>query len=144
MDDLNIIEPQTYAVLFAGERLEIQPLTIGQVPAMVRQCRRLVDAALDRSKDLGDDDSAIVSLVVDMIADHGEEVIAAVAIACKRDHEFIASVGVDDFTELAVTVFEVNRDFFAQRMAPQVSRLRDRLRGAGVTPSKPSSSTATP
>ena len=130
-DELDVVAPQTTAVPYCGEQLEVGPLTIGQVPLLVRQARPLVDAILELS-----DDADLMVVAMDLVETHAEALIKAVAIATGRTPEFISKGNLTEFTTLTFKVFEVNRDFFVQTLGPHLARARA-SRGAGPTASKP-------
>ena len=122
-DALEAIAPSTREVEYAGERLVVQPLTVGQIPAVVRNARPVINSvlALEASDD---DEGALVDLALDLIERHGG--------------------GVFELVRLGRAIYEVNRDFFAQRLAPMLAEWREsRSAGAGKTPSTPSSPPAT-
>lgn len=143
IDGLSVLEPDGVAVTYRGERLDIRPLTVGQVPRLVRTARPVVDALL-ALEDLPDASSAgFLDVVIDLIANHGEQIQAALAIAVDRDQAFIAGGNLAEFTALASSVVEINRDFFVPRLALLQAGLARAKRGDGLTPSSSSSSTAT-
>lgn len=140
--DLDIIEPSTTAVDYQGERLEIRPLTIGQLPKFVRIIRPLLDrfGALQAA----DDPIAQTDLVLSLVEEHIGPAIEAAALVTGKPVEWIEQGDTAEFLALVMRVVEVNRDFFAARLAPQLQALRSRnSTGAGPTPSNSSSATVT-
>jgi hypothetical protein len=138
--DLDVLDPPTREVLFKGERLVIRPLTIGQLPRLVRAAKPVVDAVLEL--DGAPSESGLIDLALQLIADHGEALPAAAAIAINKDVGWVAEGDTAEFLELAIAVFEVNRDFFVQRLGPRLQALRAESvagrPGAGATPSSSS------
>lgn len=122
---LDVLSPQVFPVPYCGEVLEVGPLTIGQVPVLVRQARPLVDAVLDLP-----DDADLMGAVLNLVEHQGEALIAAIAIAVGRSPEFISKGRLDEFHALSFKVFEVNRDFFVQTLGPHLARARGK-HGAG-------------
>jgi hypothetical protein len=63
-----------------------------------------------------------------------EAVITATAVASRRPKEWVEGLALDEAIRLAAAVFEVNADFFVQRVVPAVqhaaARVNARLRGA--------------
>jgi hypothetical protein len=131
---LDIIEPEGRPVNYRREQLQIVPLTIGQIPRMVRTARPVVDAVL--ALDAVPDGDGLVDLALSLVGDHGEALQQAAAIAVNRELAWIAGGNSAEFLDLAVAVFEVNRDFFVQTLGPRLRGLREKagLRpGAGQT-----------
>ena len=142
IDQLEILEPQAKAVEYRGERLEIQPLTIGMLPKFVRLARPVIDALLEA--DLAQSPAgAEVDLLLEVIGDHGEAVIAAAALVTAKPQAWIEAGDPAEFVELATAIFEVNRDFFIRKLAPLLAGRAKPSPGSGVMPSNSSSSTAT-
>lgn len=117
-DDLDILDPAPAAVTYRGERLEIRPLQVGQLPALVRSARPVLDAitAADTLPEAGD--PALVPLLLDLVENHGERVFEAAALCIDRPVDWVAKGQLDEFVTLASTVIEVNRDFFVRRLGP--------------------------
>lgn len=144
-DAMEAIAPTTSNVTFRGERLEIQPLTVGAVPKIVRLARPVIDAVLDLEALPDEHSGEMVNLALDMIDKHGDALFQAVALAIGRDREFVEGGDIGDFVDLCKTLVEVNRDFFVRRLGPLLAE-RARARsgsGDGKTPSSSSSNAAT-
>lgn len=144
-DAMNVLEPAGSSVTYLGEQLDIRPLTIGQLPRLVRVARPVIDAVL-KLEELPDENSDdMVKLVLDLVDNHSEAVFAAAAICTGKTAAWLEDGALDEFVLLAKTVFEVNRDFFAQKLAPLLGGRAASLAalGSGRTPSSSSSSTGT-
>ena len=83
-----------------------------------------------------------------MLAEHGEALLDALALACRRPREWVDGLDLDDALQLAAAVFEVNADFFVARVAPNVTRLSEkiggRLDGSSASTGSSAPATATP
>lgn len=123
-----ISPPLGGAVMFAGREIQVRPLTIGQIPGVMRA---LKGVDLSRGLDLAD--------VPALIADHGEGVMLAVSVATGVTLDEVKASPVDEFVALLTAVIEVNADFFVQRVAPvlngALARVGQRI-GTGPIPSK--------
>lgn len=142
VEELDVLEPQGNAVTYLGERLEIKPLTIGQLPKFVRIARPVIDALLDANLEdmaAGGD----VALVMDMIDKHSDQVFEAAALVTGRDRAWLESGDPAEFIELASTVVAVNRDFFTQKLAPLLAARARKSNGIGPTASSSSSDAVT-
>ena len=125
-DTFAALPPVPVTLVIGGERLELTPLKVGDVPAFARAVQP-VAASLSASPDW-----------LALLAEHGEAVIDAVAIASRRPPEWVTNLALDDAVRLAEAVFEVNADFFIQRVLPSLTEaatrvsqtLRSRIPGA--------------
>jgi hypothetical protein len=145
-EDLEILDPAPTEVTFRGERLEIKPLTVGQLPKFLRLARPLLSSLLDSETDL-EGDGAIVDLLVGAIADHGECAIDAAALVTGKPIDWFSEGNPAEFLRLAIAVFKVNRDFFLQELVPLLAAgplAGKRFAGNGPTPSSNSSGAGTP
>lgn len=143
-DDLDVLEPAGSSIRYRGEQLDIRPLTIGQLPKLVRTARPVLDAVLALD-DVPDTESGeLVTLLLDLIEKHSDQVFLAAAICTGKDAEWIEGGDIDEFAQLALKVFEVNRDFFAQKLEPLLAGRAGRFSGSGPTASSSSSSEGTP
>ena len=128
--------PAPVTIEIAGETLEITPLRVGELSGMLRAVGPFAEELI------GEPD------FLRLLAEHGEAVIEAVAIAARRPKEWVDQLLVDEAIRLATAVFEVNADFFVQRVVPAVKAAAARLNKApgGAMPSSGSSvpDTATP
>lgn len=141
MSDLDVLAPAGAQVEFGGERLDIQPLTVGQLPRMVRLVRPFLPALgrIEEMVDAEGGDAKLLGELLGIIDEHGDLVIDALAVACRVKSDFIAGGQLDDFVRLAKVVIEVNRDFFAQRLAPLLGRGVEAPRTSGAGPTSPPS-----
>ena len=62
-----------------------------------------------------------------LLAEHGEAVIAAIAIATRRPVEWVSGLDLDEAVRLAEAVFGVNADFFIRRLLPSVTQAAARI-----------------
>ena len=114
------LPPVPVTLLIGDERLELTPLKVGELPAFARAVQP-VAASLSASPDW-----------LALLADHGEAVIEAVAIATRRPVDWVAGLDLDEATRLAEAVFEVNADFFIQRVLPGLTEAAARISTLGA------------
>ena len=114
-DTFAALPPVPVTLVIGGERLELTPLKVGDVPAFARAVQP-VAASLSASPDW-----------LALLAEHGEAVIDAVAIASRRPPEWVTNLALDDAVRLAEAIFEVNADFFIQRVLPSLTEAATRV-----------------
>ena len=114
-DTFAALPPVPVTLVIGGERLELTPLKVGDVPAFARAIQPAA-ASLSASPDW-----------LELLVLHGEAVVEAVAIASRRPPEWVRDLELDDAVRLAEAVFEVNADFFIQRLLPSVMRAAARI-----------------
>lgn len=110
-----VLPPVPVTLDIGGERLELTPLRVGDVPAFARAVQP-VASSLSASPDW-----------LALLAEHGEAVIEAVAIASRRPGDWVTSLALDDAVRLAEAVFAVNADFFIQRVLPSLTEAATRV-----------------
>ncbi|AKJ30683.1 DUF6631 family protein [Caldimonas brevitalea] len=123
--DLEILVPPAQQLDIAGERLEIRPLVLGELPAVLKAVRPFA-AQLAGGPDW-----------LALFAEHGEALLQTLTLTARKPREWVDQLAVDDALALAAAVFEVNADFFVRRVAPRIGDLAQQLstRLAGPTPS---------
>ena len=114
-DTFAVLPPVPVSVEIAGERIDLSPLKVGEVPAFARTVQPLA-ASLSASPDW-----------LALLAEHGEAAIAAIAVAARRPVDWVSGLDLDEAVHLAEAVFEVNADFFIQRLLPSVTQAAARI-----------------
>jgi hypothetical protein len=100
-DTFAALPPVPVSVEIAGEHIDLTPLKVGEVPAFARAVQPIA-AGLSASPDW-----------LALLAEHGEAVIAAIAIATRRPVDWVAGLDLDEAVRLAEAVFGVNADFLS-------------------------------
>jgi len=114
-DTFAVLPPVPVFIEIAGERIDLTPIKVGELPAFARAVQPLA-ASLSASPDW-----------LALLAEHGEAVIAAIAIATRRPVEWVAGLDLDEAVRLAEAVFGVNADFFIRRLLPSVTQAAARI-----------------
>ena len=123
------LPPVPLSIEIAGERIDLTPIKVGELPAFARAVQPIA-AGLSASPDW-----------LALLAEHGEAVIATIAIATRRPVVWVAGLDLDEAVRLAEAVFGVNADFFIRRLLPSVTQAAARIGQTlesptpGVTPS---------
>ena len=129
VDEFDVLETLSNVVMYSGTRLEIKPLTVGQLPKFVRGIRPvlerlvLLDDILDKSNGEATD-ATFLNQVMELIENSGEELQSAMAIAVDKPIEFIAAGDLLEFIALVQAVIRINRDFFGQRLGPLIAQIK--------------------
>ena len=121
-DTFAALPPVPLSIEIAGERIDLTPLKVGEVPAFARAVQPIA-VGLSASPDW-----------LALLAEHGEAVIAAIAIATRRPVDWVAGLDLDEAVRLAEAVFGVNADFFIQRLLPSVTQAAARIGQALESP----------
>lgn len=116
------LPPVPLSIEIAGERIDLSPLKVGEVPAFARAVQPIA-VGLSASPDW-----------LALLAEHGEAVIAAIAIATRRPVDWVAGLDLDEAVRLAEAVFGVNADFFIRRLLPSVTQAAARIGQALESP----------
>ena len=109
------LPPVPVSLVIGGECLELTPIRVGELPAFAKAVQPAA-VGLSASPDW-----------LALMAEHGEAVIEAVAIASRRPVDWVAGLGLDEAVRLAETVFEVNADFFIQHVLPSLTEAATRI-----------------
>lgn len=140
--------PQAETLTFNGQAITVQPLSVMQAIQIGRVLKQVLPA-LDRLAPLlqdgalGGDD---LGLLVELLADYGEPLTEAVAIATGLPLKDVqGSRDIAGLIGLVAAVIRGNASFFGQQVAPHLAGLRNAAaaNGASPTPSTPSSAPAT-
>lgn len=135
----SVLETVTREVAFKGQPLKVAPLQIGQVPAFSRAIRPMFSAltvAFSSTPSVdgeggGGGLQVEAEELLNLAADHGDQMIDAVAVAVRKDRADIAASDPVEFMDLLVAVIEVNSDFFARAVAKAAKGSHRRASGTG-------------
>lgn len=128
MDDFASFPPQPQSLEIAGDTLALTPIRVGEVPVLLAAIKPIAPHLVN-----GDPDWLA------LLTEHGDAILDALAIAARRPREWVEALSLDDAVQLATALFEVNVDFFVQRVVPAIqsaaARIDRNVRAAGMTPS---------
>lgn len=120
------LETPHQLVNWRGRELTITPLKVGVLPAFARAVAPIFDALPGAGGTIN---------FGTLIADHGDRVIEATALATGVPRMELEESDLDQFMELVAAVVEVNRDFFTRRVQGTAAKVAKRLTiGDGTTP----------
>lgn len=89
---------------------ELQPVKVRELGPFLNAIRPI----------LNDMDDLSEKSLIDVLADHADEVIDMTAIGARRDRAEIEAMEVDELIALAGKVIEVNADFFTRQVMPMI------------------------
>lgn len=121
---------------YGGRAVAVTPLKVREFGPMLKA----VEPLFGELAALGDGSEADV--LMGLFARHTDAVLTAICIAARVDRDWLDDQELDVPLDLFADVLTVNRDFFAARLQPLVSRLQTSL-SAGSTWSSASSAPAT-
>ncbi len=142
-DDMEVLAPDSISVAFKGQSLVIHPLSIGIIPAVVRELRPVIASLREKAATTDGvfDVEVTPELIMDLVVDYSEPLFTATALCSGQPVDLIRSGDPAEFIELAMAVGRVNSDFFLRRIVPLLGDLKGafskaaRPPGDGQTPS---------
>lgn len=140
MDDLAELVPASREVVLGPElKVAIAPITIGRLPGVLA-CTVALGALLEM---LDEQRGASIDWQ-ELLARSGSELIQLCAAVGPLEKEQVQGLNLAQFLALVQAQLEVNRDFFVERIVPQISGLAGAVRALrGRTHSSVSSQPAT-
>lgn len=104
------LPPLADTLVIGDETLEITPLRVGELPSFARAVQPIA-GRLSTDPDW-----------LRLLAEDGDAVLQALAIACRRPITWVAGLAIDEAIRLAEAVFAANADFFLRRVVPEITR----------------------
>ena len=149
-DDIHSLFPNR-EVIVGGETVTLRPFFFGEMPVVIKLIYPIISAAgLSQMLRVVEKDGQMtvslkipenmVDILLDVILEGSEPVMALLSFALKKERAWFNTISVDEGVDLVTTWFEVNRDFFAQRVLPKIVKL---LPKDGTTSSQSSLTTGT-
>ena len=99
------------------EKLTIRPFIWKQF----RQVAKLVQPIKLVTDDKGELD------LMKLVGDNGEEITDIIVVATGKPREWVDALDLTSVLPLAAAILQVNRDFFSQKLAPQLQALAVKL-----------------
>lgn len=132
-DELDKLFPQSADVQAGGKTITVRPLGIRKLGQIARPLKKIAEATDDEVT------------VVELFAEHHDELIEAVSVATGESGEWIGELLPDEFAMLVFAVVKVNADFFVRRLPALLGNVQATMAslGVGPTPSITSKSAGT-
>lgn len=115
MDELDQLIPPDCVLDFGALKVSVRPLVIRQIAPLAKVLQKIPAVLIE--------DFTAGRFDVLAIAQHTDTLIEACAIATDGDIKSIGNITPDQLMALLGTIFEVNADFFLQRLAPTTEKL---------------------
>lgn len=116
MDDLQQMIPETVEVTVGGETLAIGPIKLRQLSKVVRHVGGIVQFFKHEEIDFDG-----------LLAGGSEDLAAALSAATDKPVDWIGELNLDEVVRLTRAVVEVNADFFARTVLPEVEKAQTAL-----------------
>ena len=111
---LEVLQAPAVTVTVGGQDIVVQPVKLGQLPQFLRAVRPILAAVFQGG-------AAEFDLVA-LYADHGDGVTDALSIATGVPRSQVEQWTLDEALAVGRAVFEVNQDFFRNRVAPMLGQ----------------------
>jgi hypothetical protein len=121
---LEILEPAVRAVSAGGRLVEVRPLRVRQIPAIVRALRPVL-GSLPKEMD--------GAALLELYCEHAESITAAIAVMVDLAPEEVGELEIGAAIELFAICLEVNRDFFTRTLPGLFGKAAAAISGAGPT-----------
>lgn len=130
-DDLKALFPGAVPVSVAGRDLEVAPLTLGELPALLAVLR-------DSATSLGAGFDPVA-----LVVEHPDLAIRLIAVLTRQPPEFLMALSLDEAAALLVAAIEANESFFVRNGRALVAAMARAMAAVGPSPSPASSSADT-
>jgi hypothetical protein len=124
-EDLDVLFPQGKKLMAAGEEITILPFTFGQLPKAMKLMLPVVDSL--KSSGILKTDEGNLTIANDwmlrlpeIMVEGGEPLMQLCAFSSGKSRDWLDSVQSDEGIAIAMSIFEVNADFFRKRVAPMM------------------------
>lgn len=133
-DALEVLAPASTSVTFGGRVVELTPLRAGQLPALIRTVRPVLDVLLGMGGAEGEVNLEL-PVLLGLLGDHGDAVFTALHLTTGVPEQELRDAEIDQVLVLAQAAVAVNRDFFLHKLVPLLAGMAKQPVGAGPTPS---------
>lgn len=125
-DDLSTLFPAVVSVVAGGREVDVTPLTLGELPALMKVIRSagntLAAAGLD-------------PLI--LLAEHPDLAIELVCVLTRQEAEWLKGLCLDDAAALLIAAIEANQSFFVRNGRALLAAVERATAAAGPSPSQP-------
>lgn len=116
-NELNLLFPAGKQISIRDENLTIKPFKFGELPKVFKCIEPLTASMAKMVADRNTSPQAIAML----LSEGGDSVLDLMVIGAKKDRTWIDDLEIDEGVEVLTSIFEVNADFFIQKVLPKVN-----------------------
>ena len=122
MSALTAAFPEPVLVKTRAGEFPVGPITVGRLTAFSRAVAPFIGFLTDSAL-AGKGIKTPQALILPLLAEHGDAVLAAVAVGANLPREKVDALLLDDAIALAGAVLEVNLDFFLAQVVPRLGSI---------------------
>lgn len=138
--DLKILLPHE-EIQVGGETLVLAPFAFGKITKVLKHATTIItmisslpENAFDAEGKLNLEDPSVTVILMIQMAEGGDVLLDLMSLATDKPRAWIEALNPEEGIRLLMKIWEVNHDFFTQRLAP----LMQEYQMLKVGPSKPS------
>ena len=114
-NELAVFVPEPKIVKIRGVDVKVAPLKLRQFPVMLKAFSVFSDKAALK-------DGVGKADWLEIFSNHSDKIIEAIAVATEQPQNWVLDLYPDEGILLAEAIWEVNQDFFVQRVLPTLLR----------------------
>lgn len=122
-NELETIFPTGKQVNIGEETLNITPFKLGQINKVLKAAEPMfvVFKTVDTN---GTDEEVGSKIITELLLHCGDSIRDILAISVNKSVEWVDELEADKVIELLSVIFEVNKDFFIQKVLPMLKKVR--------------------
>lgn len=128
--DLKILLPDE-EISIGGESLLFKPFPFGKLPKVIKHAGTIIglfsslpNSIYTTEGDLNLEDPAVLIILMQHFAESSDVLIEIACLGTGKPREWIENLDPYDGIFLLLKVWEVNKDFFTQRLAPLLQKYK--------------------
>lgn len=98
---------------------EVKPVKVKHLKEFTKKCAPVAQHLMDGK-------------FMELLEDHYDELIDAVAMGADVDRAWLEEQGADTLATLAFQIVEVNMDFFVQTLLPRINTFADKIESVSL------------
>lgn len=107
------------------ENLTIKPFKFGELPRVFK-CIEPITGVLAQMLASGEVNAGSIA---GLVANGGDSILDLIALGTKKPRGWVDQLEMDQGVELLVSIFEVNADFFTQKVLPTLNQKMEKTVG---------------